>query len=127
MDFVSATRPRRPLLTTATGKLILTYMAAAERNEFLSRKELEDPSLVASFLNELPSIRETKLAFNPASTIPGRFAVATALFDPAGVYVAALCAVGGVEIKDRLEEVGARLVQAAGSWRWSGQPPRVGA
>jgi len=127
MDFVSATRPRRPLLNTATGKVILTYMPVSERNEFLSRKELEDPAIVAAFLDELPRIREARLAFNPASTIPGRFAVATALFDPAGAYVAAICAVGGVDIKDRLEEVGARLIEAANSWRWSGQPPRVSA
>jgi DNA-binding IclR family transcriptional regulator len=125
MDFVSATRPRRPLLNTATGKLILAYMAVSERNEFLSRKEQEDPAIVAAFLEELPSIRETKLAFNPASTIPGRFAVATALFDPDGAYVAALCAVGGVEIQGRLQEVGERLIEAANAWHWSGQPRAV--
>ncbi len=122
MDFVSATRPRRPLLTTATGKVILTYMSVSDRNEYLSRMEQEDPATVTAFLDELTSIRETRLAFNPASTIPGRFAVATPLFDPAGVYVAALCAVGGVEIQGRLEEVGERLLEAAGAWRWSGQP-----
>jgi DNA-binding IclR family transcriptional regulator len=122
MDFVSATRPRRPLLTTATGKVILSYMNASERNDYLSRKEREDPAIVAAFLEELTSIREKRLAFNPASTIPGRFAVATPLFDPAGAYVAALCAVGGVEIQGRLDAVGELLLEAAGSWRWSGQP-----
>ncbi len=122
MDFVSATRPRRPLLTTASGKVILTYISASDRNEYLSRKEREDPALVAAFLEELTGIRETRLAFNLASTVPGRFAVATPLFDPAGTYVAALCAVGGAEIEGKLEAVGERLLQAADSWRWSGQP-----
>ena len=122
MDFVSATRPRRPLLTTATGKVILTYMNTLERNEYLSRKELEDPATVASFLDELAGIRESRIAFNPASTIPGRFAVATPLFDQSGAYVAALCAVGGDDIQGRLAEVGARLLEAADLWHWPGQP-----
>jgi len=122
MDFVSATRPRRPLLTTATGKVILTYMPVSERNEYLSRKEQEEPATVAAFLDELTSIRDAKLAFNPASTIPGRFAVATPLFDPDGAYVAALCAVGGAEIQGKLDAVGARLLEAVDAWRWSGQP-----
>ena len=122
MDFVSATRPRRPLLTTATGKVILTYMPVSERNEYLSRKEQEEPVTVAAFLDELTGIRDAKLAFNPASTIPGRFAVATPLFDPDGAYVAALCAVGGAEIQGKLDAVGARLLEAVDAWRWSGQP-----
>jgi DNA-binding IclR family transcriptional regulator len=127
MDFVSATRPRRPLLITATGKVILSYMPQAERNEFLRRKEDEEPEVVAAFLEELPEIRERRLAFNRARTVPGRYAVASPLLGPDGAYVATLCAVGPTEVEQILDEVGARLIAAVDQWRWPRHRRRTGA
>ena len=118
MDFVSSTHPRRPLLTTATGKIILAYMPSAERNEFLRRMEHEQPDVVADFLEQLAEIRSTQLALNHASTVPGRYAVATPLIDPDGSFLAAICAVGGAELADRLPQVGATLREAVDGWKF---------
>jgi DNA-binding IclR family transcriptional regulator len=118
MDFVSATRPRRPLLITATGKILLAFAPAAERNSFLVRMEREQPERVAAFLNELPEIRATRLAYNSGETVPGRYAVATPLIDPAGSLLAAICAVGGPETADTLPELGRTLLGAVSQWQW---------
>jgi DNA-binding IclR family transcriptional regulator len=118
MDFVSATHPRRPLLITATGRIILAFMGGRERNEFLRRMEREQPEWVASFLDDLLEIRETHLAYNPGETVPGRYAVATPLIDPDGTFLAAICTVGGQGIADSLTEVGAALLEAVRAWRF---------
>ena len=118
MDFVSSTHPRRPLLTTATGKIILAFMPSGERNEFLRRMEHEQPAVVAAFLEELEEIRASQLAFNRASTVPGRYTVATPLIDPEGSFLAAICAVGGPELADRLPALGARLREAVDAWKF---------
>jgi DNA-binding IclR family transcriptional regulator len=118
MDFVSATHPRRPLLITATGRIILAFMGGRERNEFLRRMESEQPEWVASFLDDLLEIRETHLAYNPGETVPGRYAVATPLIDPDGTFLAAICTVGGQEIAGSLSEVGAALLEAVRAWRF---------
>jgi DNA-binding IclR family transcriptional regulator len=106
------------LLITATGQVILSYLPAAERNELLRRREEDEPAAVAAFLEQLPTIRETRLAFNRAGTVPRRWAVATPLLHPDGGYVATICAVGGPEIADSLDDVGALLVDAVHAWRW---------
>jgi DNA-binding IclR family transcriptional regulator len=116
MDFVSATHPRRPLLTTATGKIILAYMDSSERNEFLRRMEHEQPAAVKAFIDELAEIRATQLAFNYATTVPDRYTVATPLIDPEDSFLAAICAVGGREIVDSLPAIGERLREAVGAW-----------
>jgi DNA-binding IclR family transcriptional regulator len=118
MDFVSSTHPRRPLLTTATGKIILAYMPSAERNEFLRRMEHEQPDVVASFLERLTEIRSTQLALNHSSAVPDRYSVATPLIDPEGRFLAAICAVGGAELADRLPQVGATLREAVDDWKF---------
>ncbi len=119
MDYVSMTHPRRPLLTTATGKIILAYLAPGERNEFLRRMERTQPENVAGFLAELGDIRATALAYNYGASLPGRFTVATPLFDPDGVFLAAICAAGGRDIADRLPEVGAALLDSVRAWRFA--------
>ncbi len=119
MDFVSSTHPRRPLLSTATGKIILAYMPSGERNEFLRRMEHEQPAAVAAFLEELAGICSTQLAFNHAFTVPGRYAVATPLIDPEGSFLAAICAVGGAEMADRLPALGATLREAVDGWKFA--------
>ncbi len=119
MDYVSATHPRRPMLTTATGKVILAHMPTRDRNEFLRAMEPIQPEAVAAFLAELNEIRATHLAYNYASGLPGRYAVATPLIAPDGVFLAAICAAGGEEIADRLPEVGAQLLEAVRDWRFT--------
>ena len=121
VDFVSATRPRRPLLTTATGRIILAYMPSRERNDFLRRVEHAQPAIVAAFLEQLGEIRACKLAFNYANTMPDRYAVAAPLIDPDGSFLAAICAVGGPEAADLLPEIGQRLLDAVEGWKF---PPR---
>jgi DNA-binding IclR family transcriptional regulator len=119
MDFVSATHPRRPLLVTATGKVILAFLNSPERNDFLGRMEKEQPELVASFLHQLPEIRETRLAYNEGGTLPNRNAVATPLLDPQGNFLAAICAVGGNSLIGHLPDIGQRLLAAIEDWRFS--------
>jgi DNA-binding IclR family transcriptional regulator len=119
MDFVSATHPRRPLLVTATGKVILAFLSSPERNDFLGRMEKEQPELVASFLHQLPEIRETRLAYNEGGTLPNRNAVATPLLDPQGNFLAAICAVGGNSLIGHLPDIGQRLLAAIEDWRFS--------
>jgi DNA-binding IclR family transcriptional regulator len=118
MDFVAATRPRRPLLITATGKVLLAFAPTTERNDFLVRMEREQPERVAAFVAELPAIRETRLAFNRGATVPGRYAVATPLIDPDGTVLAAICLVAGADTADALEELGCALREAIGQWQW---------
>jgi DNA-binding IclR family transcriptional regulator len=118
MDFVSATHPRRPLLVTATGKVILAYLPSAERNDLLGRLNREQPELVESFLHQLPAIRETRLAYNEGGTLPNRNAVATPLLDPQGNFLAAICAVGGDSLTGHLSDVGQSLLDAIRDWRF---------
>jgi DNA-binding IclR family transcriptional regulator len=119
MDFVSATHPRRPLLETATGKVILAYLNSSERNDLLGRLQRDQPELVASFLQQLPEIRESRLAYNEGGTLPNRNAVATPLIDPRGNFLAAICAVGGDSLSGHLADIGATLLAAVDDWRFS--------
>lgn len=121
VDFVSATRPRRPLLKTATGKIILSFLQSAERNELLHRFEQNEPAAVEAFLRELPSIRETALAYNYAATLPDRCAVATALTEPDGRFLAAICTAGGTELAATLPETGQALLAAVKDWAFSAE------
>jgi DNA-binding IclR family transcriptional regulator len=118
IDFVCSKHPRRPILATATGKIILAHMPAAERNEFLRRTEHEQPEAVVSFLAELPAIRSTRLAFDHAPAVPGRYAVATPLIDSEDRFLAAICAIGGPELADSLPELGAKLRVAIEGWKF---------
>jgi DNA-binding IclR family transcriptional regulator len=125
VDLVYLTHPRRPLLMTATGKIILAYMASAERIDFLRRMERGQPEQVAAFLEALPGIRTSALAYNYGAGVPDRYTVATPLLDPNGVFLAAICAAGGVEAKDRLVEVGQTLRDAVAGWRFPRQRGRT--
>jgi DNA-binding IclR family transcriptional regulator len=118
MDFVSSKHPRRPLLTTATGKVLLAYMPPAERNEFLRRAERDRPGQVAEYLEELPEIRATALAFNRGVSLPDRYAVATPLLDAQGELIAAICAVIGPECAAELSTVGQTLFEAVQLWHF---------
>lgn len=119
MDFVSSTHPRRPLLETATGKVILAFLKSSERNDLLARLQRQQPELVARFLEQLPEIRETRLAYNEGETLPNRNAVATPLIDPLGNFLAAICAVGSDSLSGHLPDIGEKLLAAIDDWRFS--------
>ncbi len=124
MDYTWRNHPRRPLLTGATGKIILANLHTAERNDFLHRMAQTEPENVATFLEELNEIRATRLAYNYGGTFPNRFAVATPLIGPDGVFLAAIGAAGDEGIADRLPEVGARLLEAVRCWKFGRRRPR---
>lgn len=112
MEFLAYSHRRRPLFTTATGKAILAHLPVSELQEILVEAERLDPETVAQFVGEMPRIQETGLAFNRGVSMSGLFAVATAVRDGVNLRIQGICANGGAGIADRLEEVGARLLDA---------------
>lgn len=116
-DFHAWNRTRRPLLSTATGKIILANLADEELHRVLQAAGATNADGVNRFFDELPDIRRRELAYNRGSTIPGAFAIATAAFDATGGFVAAVCLTGSNEIEARFEKVGALLIERVRSWK----------
>lgn len=112
VEYLAYTHHRRPLLTTATGKIILANLPARELQMLLTEFSRCHPKTVEDFLIELPSIRNTGLAYNHGTTLPDLYAVATSLRDAKGRFVAGICVNGGPEIADHLEMIGKELVKA---------------
>lgn len=112
MEFLAYSHRRRPLFTTATGKAILAHLPASELQEVLVEAERHDPETVAQFIDEMPGIQQTGLAFNRGVSMPGLFAVATAIGGGPNLRIQGICANGDAGIAERLEEVGARLLDA---------------
>lgn len=115
-DFTSWDRSRRPLLTSAAGKILLAEMSDADLHGLLSQARREEPKNVATFLEELPEIKSTQLAYNIGRTDPEVIAVATPVYDSSGVFVAAVCATDRMENRDGLTDLGARLKEAVEAW-----------
>ena len=116
MEFLAYSHRRRPLLTTATGKVILANLPPREMQGILAESRLENEDAVEQFLEELPSIRRTGLAFNLGATIPDLFAVASGLFDGQGHLVAGICVNGGCDLARDLDKVGRDLLRIIRSW-----------
>lgn len=116
MEFLAYSHRRRPLLTTATGKVILASLPPREMQGILAESRPENEDAVERFLEELPSIRQTGLAFNRGATVPDLFAVATGLHDAQGHLVAGICVNGGCDLEGRLDEVGRDLLRIMRSW-----------
>ena len=57
---------RRPLLHTAGGKVLLAALPEAELDSFLRSRRKDEQDDVHSFLEMLPSIRDTGIAVNIA-------------------------------------------------------------
>lgn len=91
-DVASWDDSRRPLLTTAAGKVILAGMPDRELDSFLTSARKSQPEHVQDFLDELPNIRSNKLAFNFGATYRHVAAVATPLYDAHGTFAAAVSA-----------------------------------
>lgn len=108
-DFLTRDHQRRPLLSTALGKTILANLPDDELDSYLTSTGRNDPTVVESFLRDLPGIRRTGLAFNRGASISGLYAVGTAIRDQSGRFIAAICVTGRADIDGQLEEIGKRL------------------
>ena len=117
MEFLAYHHSRRPLLVSATGKIILANLPSRELQGLLSEFAKVNPSGVDEFVAELPEISRTGVAYNRGGTIPGLYAAATGLFDAQGRFIAGICVNGGLEIADDLEVISKKLVDAVRSWR----------
>ncbi len=116
MEFLAYSHNRRPLLVTATGKVIMANLPNRELQGLLSEFEKSNPSGVEQFLAELPAIRQSGLAYNLGYTVPDLYACATALYDKNGHVIAGICVNGGREIAGELEVIGKKLQEAVRSW-----------
>lgn len=117
LDFVARSRSRRPLLTTAAGKVMLADMADADLHRYLADLPSGQEPAVAEFFDQLATIRETDLAYNRETSIAGVDAVGTAVRDHRGELVAALVVAGRKEaVEDRLEQLGRTAQQAGRRW-----------
>ena len=117
LDFVARSRSRRPLLTTAAGKIIMADMADHDLHRYLADLPADQQSAVADFFDQIATIRETGLAYNREASIAGVDAVGTAVRDHRGELVAALVVAGRKEaVENRLEQLGQTAQQAAQRW-----------
>jgi len=115
VQFVAKARARRPLLETASGKIVLADMPEADLLRFL--RNSPDRDLVTTFLREVPMIRETGIAVNPKSPIAGGSAIGARVEDNQGELVAAVTLVGRTEeIQPRFDELAGILTEATASW-----------
>ncbi len=115
MNYSTRSHRRGPLLRTAAGKIILASMPDGKLHQYLMSFSGPDVAAVNGFLQELAAIRASGLAFNHGATVPGIYAVATGLYNDAGEFVAALCAIGRSDVQERLPAIGARLQSEASS------------
>jgi len=109
IDFLTRDHQRRPLLSTALGKTILAHLPSDELDSYLTTAGRYSPEAVKLFLNELPDIRGTGLAFNRGASINGLYAVGTAIRDEHDHFVAAICVTGQADLDNHLEEIGKHL------------------
>ena len=92
LTFAARTHARRPLYTSAAGKILLANVADDEMHRLLDLAGPEQAGHVRQFLTELPEIRSRRLAFNRGVTIADAFVVATPLLARDGRMIAAISA-----------------------------------
>ena len=90
LTFAARTHARRPLYTSAAGKILLANVADDEMHRLLDLAGPEQAGHVRQFLTELPEIRARRLAFNRGVTIADAFVVATPLLARDGRMIAAI-------------------------------------
>jgi DNA-binding IclR family transcriptional regulator len=112
LTFVARTHARRPLYTSAAGKILLANVPDDEMNRLLDLASPEQAAEVRQFLTELPEIRSRLLAFNRGVTLTDAFAVATPLLAPDGSLIAAISAAVDASEADRLDDIGKELKKA---------------
>jgi DNA-binding IclR family transcriptional regulator len=114
--FAARTNIRRPLLLTAGGKALLAARGEAERESYLRRRRVEEPELVARFLDEYSEIRRTRVATNLRQG-GARFAIATTLHNQSGNAVASITLVGpAADLQPRARKLADLLIRHADSW-----------
>ena len=112
LTFVARTHTRRPLYTSAAGKILLAFVPDAEMHRLLDLAGPEQAGEVRQFLAELPEIRSRRLAFNRGATFADAFVVATPLLAPDGGLIAAISAAVDRADADRLDDLGEELKRA---------------
>jgi DNA-binding IclR family transcriptional regulator len=112
LTFVARTHARRPLYTSAAGKVLLANVPDEERNRLLDLARPAQAGEVRQFLAELPEIRSRRLAFNRGATFADAFVVATPLVAPDGSLIAAISAAVDPASADRLDDLGEELLKA---------------
>lgn len=113
--FIAKSRARRPLLETASGKIMLADMPEPELHRFL--REHPNQPAVSGFLGELASIRQTGVARNLESPIAGGSAIATRVDDTQGNLLAAVALIGTAEeVRPRFDELEKVLCKARAEW-----------
>jgi DNA-binding IclR family transcriptional regulator len=112
LTFAARTHARRPLYTSAAGKILLANVPDDEMHRLLDVAGPEHAGDVRQFLAELPEIRARRLAFNRGVTIANAFVVATPLLARDGRLIAAISAAIDSTEADRLDDLGEELKQA---------------
>ena len=109
LTFVARTHARRPLYSSAAGKILLANVSDDEMYRLLDLASPEQAGEVRQLLAEVPEIRSRRLAFNRGVTLPDAFAVATPLLAPDGSLIAAISAAVDVSHAHRLDDIGEAL------------------
>jgi len=112
LTFAARTHARRPLYTSAAGKILLANVPDDEMHRLLDLAGHEHADDVRQFLAELSEIRSRRLAFNRGVTIAGAFVVATPLLARDGRLIAAISAGIDSSEADRLDDLGEELKKA---------------
>ena len=112
LTFVGRTHARRPLYTSAAGKVLLANVPDDEMYRLLDLAGPDRAEDVRQFLAELPEIRTRQLAFNRGVTFADAYVVATPLLARDGSLVAAISAAVEPAEVDRLDALGAQLKKA---------------
>lgn len=113
IDYYAKTRSRRPILLSAGGKRLLAGLPDDELHQRLRALSADhEPVEIDSFLEELPTIRSTGLAYGRA--LPGIVAVAAGIPGRRGRLTGALVASGTLgELEPRLDVLGPALLDRA--------------
>lgn len=110
-------RIRRPLLTTAVGKVMLAQMSDEELRQFLRSRPASDRAAVDAYLLEVADIRRLGYAVSRGGSIPNIDAVATALPRARGqANQAALLAWKSGSIESTHDEMASVLVDQVADW-----------
>lgn len=104
---------RRPLWPISYGKVFLAFMESRRRDAYLRRKH-GDADEQARILDELATIRESRIAFNREESIPGLFGLASPLILGDSDVTLAIGLVGPADrMRKREDELAQSLLETA--------------
>ena len=117
LSFVAETLPRRSLLTTAPGKVLLAYSDDRDLRADLASAARTDPTAVDEFLEEIQTIRTRGLAYTPHHPIDPDVATLSTPLHRRGQPVAALSLMGPADrFEAKTAELGRILIRASRRW-----------